>query len=102
MTPEFRAWFKRVTDRHLNPKTGVYDWNGLEDDVWELLDANVDLLKCDLKKAEARVAELERENTTLRGALIKTPSELHKVSDAVKEMGFTGLNPSPPADGETR
>jgi hypothetical protein len=33
---------------------------------------------------------LAKENAMLRGSLIKTPTELHRISEGVKRMGFPG------------
>lgn len=35
MTPEFREWFKKVILANFNFDKNLYDWMGLEDDVWD-------------------------------------------------------------------
>ena len=38
-----------------------------------------------------RMDKLEKENEMLRQQLIRTPTELHRISEGVKRMGFPGM-----------
>lgn len=41
MTPEYRKWFLRRLEANMNKVTGVYDYMGLEDDIWDKIQEDI-------------------------------------------------------------